>query len=147
MWGLLFLALLLLGCTRTKQDENWSVTGTFQVPATTADGTRFAYTMRGVEGQYGFIDADFVAGEKQKYMWHFWGKAEDSAGKTLVVKASNKAGKTVDVLSGTLAGPNNGAVAHMPSTMSLPAPGLWRLDIYVGGQLRGHIVVDVKPGH
>jgi dihydrofolate reductase len=83
--------------------------------------------MRGVEGQHGFIDTDFVAGQPQQYMWHFWGNAEDYVGKRLSVKATDKAGKTAPVFSGLLRGANNGAVAHTPSTMSLPASGLWRL--------------------
>ncbi|TXK72381.1 hypothetical protein [Paenibacillus sp. N3.4] len=31
------------------------------------------YLMRGNENQDGFIDAGFIAGKSQKYMWHFWG--------------------------------------------------------------------------
>lgn|GEM_PF-665762 len=138
-------AAVVLGCSQTKNDEAWVVTGTFDVLATSPDGRQFSYTMRGVEGKYAFIDEVVVAGKRQKYMWHFWGKVEDYAGKGLEVKATSREGKTIAVWSGGLAGANNGAVAHTPSTMSLPAPGLWRLDVYVGGELIGHIVVEAKP--
>ncbi|HYG56908.1 MAG TPA: hypothetical protein VD902_02405 [Symbiobacteriaceae bacterium] len=145
-WGVLMLSLtaVLLACSQKKTDEPWSVTGTFEVPVTSPDGTQFTYTMRGAEGQYAFIDAPFVAGKGQKYMWHFWGKPEDYAGKSLEVKATHRDGRTIEVWSGGLAGANNGAVAHMPSSMSLPSPGLWRLDVRVGGQLIGHIVVEAS---
>jgi hypothetical protein len=38
---------------------------------------------------------------------------------------------------------NNGADAHNPSTMSLPSPGHWRLDAYIGEKLFGSVVVQV----
>jgi hypothetical protein len=41
-------------------------------------------------------------------------------------------------------GPNNGADAHIPSNLSLPTSGLWKLDAYLGGKLKGSIIVDVK---
>lgn len=146
VWGLILLSLtaVLCGCSRTKDDQDWSLTGTFDVPAMRADGTQFHYTMRGVQGQYGFIDSPFVAGQGQKYMWHFWGKPEDFVGKELEVTAVSQEGKTANVFSGTLGGANNGAVAHSPSTMLLPSPGVWRLDVRVGGQLIGHIVVQAN---
>ncbi len=43
-----------------------------------------------------------------------------------------------------VAGPNNGANAHMPSNVSLPKSGIWRLDIYIGDNLFGNIIIEVK---
>lgn len=147
VWGFIVLLLTatLLGCSHTKNDDTWSVTGTFDIPATAADGTPFHYTMRGAPGQYGFIDSPFVAGRGNKYMWHLWGKPEDFVGKKLEITAESRYGKTARVFSGGLAGALNGAVAHTPSTMTLPTPGPWRLDVRVGGQLIGSVVVAVKP--
>lgn len=97
-----------------------------------------------MQGQFGFIDYPFVAGKGNKYMWHFWGIPEDYAGKKLGVTAVSRSGQTVNVFSGGLGGANIGAVAHTPSSMTLPTAGLWRLDVRVGGQIIGSIVVDVK---
>jgi hypothetical protein len=41
-------------------------------------------------------------------------------------------------------GPINGADAHISSNISLPTSGLWKLDAYLGGKLKGSIIVDVK---
>lgn len=125
---------------------DWTVTPTFKVVADPADPT-MVFEMRGFEGRFGFIDAPLVAGQQQKIMWHFWGRSEDLVGKSLkVVAVHERTGKTLTALETRLAGPNNGAAAHTPSGMTLPAPGLWRLDVYVDGRLQGHIVVEVLPG-
>jgi hypothetical protein len=124
-------------------DGDWSLTGTFDIAVTEADGRQTFRTLRGVQGLFGFIDMPFVAGQGQKYMWHFWGAPEAFVGKPLKVTAANPDGKTIDLFSGILAGANNGAVAHLPSSMTLPSPGLWRLEVRVDDRVIGHIVVQV----
>ncbi|MFB5083302.1 hypothetical protein [Symbiobacterium thermophilum] len=142
---ILMLALLYPRSTRVQTAGAWETTGTFEVPAVAADGTAFSYTMRGHEGQFGFIDSPFVAGKTDKYMWHFWGNQEDFLYKTLEVTGVNRRGQRVPVLTSTLGGEHNGAVAHTPSMMSLPTPGLWRLEVRVDGNHLGDIVVEVLP--
>lgn len=146
-WGLLVVALaaVLYGYNRVSYAKAWALTGTFDVPATAADGTRFHYRMRGVEGQFGFIDVPFVAGEGNKFMWHFWGNPEDFNGKTLEVTGVSQSGQSIPVLKTALSGPNNGAVAHTPSMMSLPSLGLWRLEVRVDSKHIGNIVVEAVP--
>ena len=36
--------------------------------------------MTGIEGRLGFIDPGFIAGQPNKYMWHFWGRDEELKG-------------------------------------------------------------------
>ncbi|HYF76368.1 MAG TPA: hypothetical protein VD973_04520 [Symbiobacteriaceae bacterium] len=151
VWGMILLALVLVlpGCSRTEPEpeEDWALTGTFDVVSTAQDGRTVTYTMRGVEGKYGFIDDPFVAGQGNKYMWHFWDESGKYGGKKLQVEATNREGKTVSVFEGGLGGPNNTATQHTPSTMMLPSAGRWRMTVRVGGEVVGHIVVDVKaPG-
>lgn len=118
------------------REPSWEATPEF------SSGT---YSMRGIEKKVGFIDAGFIAGKGNKYMWHFWGRKEELSG-TFQVKAI-KQGDTriINVFEASnLGGKNNGADAHIPSSMSLPEPGRWRLLPYVNGRLLPSIVVDVK---
>lgn len=125
--------------------KDWQETPTFSVAVTTSDGKKVDYVMRGEEGRFGFIDSPFIAGQSNKYMWHFWGNANELVGKTLkVTGVSQSASTKVDVLTTDLSGPNNTATAHVPSTMSLPTPGLWRLDVTVDGRPIGSVVVRVQ---
>ncbi|RED51107.1 DUF4871 domain-containing protein [Cohnella lupini] len=108
------------------------------------------YTMIGEEERIGFIYDDgevlrFYPNKKQRYMWHFWGKAEELQGSFVVKGTSNETGESINVFnsSGRVGGPINGADASIVSSMSLPSTGLWRLDAYLGEKLFGSIVVEV----
>jgi hypothetical protein len=109
------------------------------------------YWMRGVEKGVGFIDAGFVAGKPQKYMWHFWGNEDELTGPFVVKAVREGTDRIVDVFplnglssSNVLGGANNGADRHAVTTMMLPEPGRWRLLPYIHGRLLDTIVVEVK---
>ncbi|MFK7692598.1 DUF4871 domain-containing protein [Paenibacillus sp. HJGM_3] len=120
----------------TVQEPSWEVSPEFR------SGT---YLMRGVANKVGFIDPGFLAGKTNKYMWHFWGPPEELNGKFVVKAVKQGDDQMIDVFSAdALAGENNGADRHFPSSMSLPEPGLWRLLPFVNGRLIESIVVDVK---
>lgn len=115
--------------------------------------------MHGIQGKIGILGPSFSAGNGNKYMWHFWGdrKVLDS-GKVKIVAVNKEKGEKVPALvqdAGTSAerkvweydgvwGPNNGADGHMPSNMSLPSPGIWRLDVYLGDKLFESVFVEVQ---
>jgi hypothetical protein len=145
-----FVAAVILlmstaACTQTKQNEEWRTSPVFSIYDTTPDGRRIEYKVRGEEGHFGFLDAPFVAGKKQKYMWYFWGEPSEFVGKQLRVTGVKKGtDQEIQVLNASLGGQNRSATAHVPSEMLLPTPGLWRLNIYVGDKLLGNIVVDVN---
>ncbi|WP_409276243.1 hypothetical protein V1499_06635 [Neobacillus sp. SCS-31] len=88
-----------------------------------------------------------MAGEAQKYMWHFWGDKETFTKPLKVIGVSKETGEEITVLqlpgSNSLA-PNNGADHHQPSTMKLPSAGLWKLEVYFGDEMFGNVVVNVK---
>ncbi|MEK3881851.1 hypothetical protein [Paenibacillus sp. PL2-23] len=120
--------------------EDWTVSPLFESGS---------YTMIGEEGKLGFIYDDgaanrFYANQTQKYMWHFWGTSESLSGSLTVEGTHKETGETITVLySNAIGGAHNGADAHLPSLMSLPSPGLWRLDAYIGDNFFGRIVVEV----
>ncbi|TBL79093.1 DUF4871 domain-containing protein [Paenibacillus thalictri] len=123
-------------------EPSWDITPEFQ------SGT---YLMRGVEKKLGIIDAGFMAGKTQKYMWHFWGNDNLLNGPFEVKAIKKGTNKLVDVYSSNqlssanaLAGELNGADRHIVTMMSLPEAGRWRLLPYVRGRLLDTIVVDVS---
>lgn len=104
-----------------------------------------SYQLRGIAGKVGFIDAGFIAGRTNKYMWHVWGKDRELEGEFKVMAVKQGETELVPVFSASsLGGPNNGADRHTPSSMSLPEPGLWRLVPYIGDRMLDSIVVEVR---
>ncbi|GAA4844723.1 hypothetical protein GCM10023310_23310 [Paenibacillus vulneris] len=118
------------------QEPSWEVSPMFRSGS---------YDMRGIEHQVGFIDAGFIAGAGQKYMWHFWENREPLEGAFTVKAVKQGEERLIDVFSAaSLGGANNGADRTAVSMMSLPEPGLWRLLPYVGDRMLGSIVVRAK---
>ncbi|WLR46446.1 DUF4871 domain-containing protein [Halobacillus litoralis] len=104
-----------------------------------------SYTMRGIPDRVAFIDAPWVEGEAQKYMWHFWGSEDELTGPFKVTGTQMKTGETVTVFEAReIAGPVNGADASLPSNMSLPESGEWKLETSMDGEAFGTILVHVK---
>lgn len=101
------------------------------------------YSLTGVEGKVGILSPGFVAGQTNKYMWSLWG-ADDELQGELVVKAV-KRGDTemVTLFEGIeLSGANS--ALNLPSSLTLPEPGMWRLLPFVDGVLFDSIVVEAK---
>jgi hypothetical protein len=77
-------------------------------------------------------------------MWHFWGEPEILKGLLKVTGTNQESGRQIIVLKDlALGGANNGADVHVPSNMSLPSSGIWRLDAYIGENRFGSITVQV----
>lgn len=104
--------------------------------------------MIGEEGRLGFIYDDgevvrFYPEKVQKYMWHFWGEHQELEGELKIVASHENDEEEIDVTGGELSGANNGADKHIPSQMSLPKSGMWKLDAYIGDRLFGSVYVRV----
>lgn len=107
--------------------------------------TSGTYQLRGIPNKVGFIDAGFIAGKNNKYLWHFWGSEYELNGNFKVKALKKGTHQLIDVFSADyLGGKNNGADHSIPSSMSLPTSGLWQLLVYMNDQLFGSIVIDVK---
>lgn len=103
-----------------------------------------AYAMIGVEGHLGFIHPGFIAGQPNKYMWHFWGRDEDLTGDLDITAVKKDTTEIIEIFRSKLRpGKHNGADATLPTTMSLPSPGLWRIMTSINGQLFGSVIVEV----
>lgn len=104
--------------------------------------------MQGIEGKIGILGPEFVANQANKHMWHLWGSKADLDGKFKVDAINIKSGEKINPfiidIPISLGGPNNGADAHLPSSMKLPKPGIWQLNAYIDEKLFGIINVEVK---
>ncbi|MUK87883.1 hypothetical protein GMD78_05655 [Ornithinibacillus sp. L9] len=123
-----------------NDDHNLEISPIFEVAS---------YTMIGEKGRIGFIyddeDTRFKPNQEQKYMWHFWGEPEELEGEFKVIGKNIDTGEEVTVFeTENLGGPNNGADAHIPSSMSLPSSGVWKLTAFVGGELFGTVVIECR---
>lgn len=107
------------------------------------------YAMTGVEGRLGFIHPGwFNANQPNKYMWHFWGRDEELTGDLHITAVKRNTSEIIDVfkVAGLRPSPLNGADAAIPTSMSLPSPGLWRIMVSINGQLFDSVIVEVgKP--
>ncbi|MFC7063409.1 hypothetical protein [Halobacillus seohaensis] len=134
---LVVLAVFLVGCS----EEEWKESELFESGS---------FTMLGEEGQLGFIyDGEevtkFYPDKEQKYMWHFWGNEEALDGQLKVVGTHNVSGSNVDALDNQplIVKEHNGADASVPTIMSLPKSGMWKLDAYINDTLHGSVYVQV----
>jgi hypothetical protein len=151
---IIFCFLFIIGCESTK--EVFSQSPSFM------SGDK---KMVGLEGNIAIFGPDMIEGQTKKMMWHFWGTKEELGQgmkiikpfrveainlktnkkvKALVLSPDNNTKEMVWEYDVSPEGPNNGADAHIPSNMELPSSGLWKLDAYLGGKLKGSIIVDVK---
>ncbi|MBP1990068.1 DUF4871 domain-containing protein [Paenibacillus eucommiae] len=104
------------------------------------------YKMRGIEKKLGFIDSGFIAGQSNKYMWHFWGADKALSGKLTIAAVRQGSDQLVEVFTAAELGDKlNGADRHVVTSMMLPTSGKWRLMAYIDEQLIDSIIVEVKP--
>ncbi|GFZ80347.1 hypothetical protein GCM10008018_27460 [Paenibacillus marchantiophytorum] len=130
-------------------DDSWQVSSMFK------NGD---FILLGEQGKIGFIYNDtqvvrFYPGKKQKYMWHFWAEKPQETQKLFgqkvkIIGVSKNNGEKVNVFEGSIGIPNtaikdNDKVGRMPSLMTLPSKGLWRLEAHVDEKLFGSVVVEV----
>ena len=107
--------------------------------------TSGSYTMTGLKDWLGFIDPGFHAGQPNKYMWHFWGSDEELTGELVITAVKKDSTDVIELFHASLRpGKHNDANASLPTTMSLPSAGLWRIMVSIEGQLFGSVVVEVK---
>jgi hypothetical protein len=138
------LLIILAGCSEKEEAGAKQVVQKESELPVSDTFTSGAYMMIGEEGRLGFINDAFKAGKSNKYMWHFWGSADELDGTFKVIGSNQDTQEEVVVFeTSEVAGPHNGADAHIPSSMQLPSSGTWELDAYVGGELFGTVVVEV----
>lgn len=130
--------LLLVKTNESKWQES---------PLFESDG----YTMIGEEGKAGFIyDGSevvrFYENKIQKYMWHFWGSQTELTGPLKVIGTHENSSEGIMVIPEgdmSIPSPNNGADHHIPTLMSLPETGMWKLEAVINDKVMGTVYVEV----
>jgi len=118
------------------QDGGWAISSTFRSDRSELTGT---------EGKIGFIGGDFIAGQGNKYLWHFWGSDEELTGNLQIYGVQQQSLQMIPLFTVVLQpSPLNGADASLPSGFALPSPGIWKLVAVIDGKWFGNVVVDVQ---
>lgn len=103
------------------------------------------YTLQGIENKLGILNSGFIANKVNKYMWFLWASSEQLEGALRVVAVKQGSNELLEIFSvKNLGGGSSGEAKRIPSGMSLPEAGLWRLMAYVDDKIYGSIIVEVK---
>lgn len=106
-----------------------------------------SFTMTGTKGKLGFIDPGFIAGKGNKYMWHFWGTNEELTGDLQIYAVRESTDVLLTVFESKVRpGKHNGADSTLPSGITLPFVGKWKLIVMINKQWFGNVVVQVDKG-
>lgn len=109
---------------------------------------KFADNMIGNENKSGVIGADAPSLSGQKWMWHLWGNENLAASKLTVVGLHKETGTVHQILTTgwtiDLSGANNGADAHVPSSVKIPKAGEWAILLYTDEKLFDEFVYEIK---
>lgn len=154
----LFLSLslilsTLIACTSKTNEvvdeppnNNWDLSPSFEHSVVDKYGTEISYTIVGKQDTLGFTGDILMNVEKMhKIFWFYFGK-ENILDKPVEVKAVKKGTEeVVDLHSGTFyrgaeVSPNS---VNMPSNIKFPTAGLWKIFVYIDGELYESIVVEV----
>ncbi|WP_417897645.1 hypothetical protein ABN702_15290 [Bacillus haimaensis] len=105
----------------------------------------FGRNLVGNENKSGVIGMDMPSLEAQKWMWHLWGTDAEE----LTVVGFHRESQIVHplLLNGNgwtteLAGENNGADQHIPSSVKIPERGEWAILLYADGELFDVLVYE-----
>jgi hypothetical protein len=130
---LLIISLFILSaCSNETVETNveiWEESSKLvQEVVVNQDGQKIENVFRiGDNGKLGFGEyGTFIAGQPQKYMWHFWGDEKTLTKPFKVIGASKETGEEITVfqIPAQSLAPNNGAEHHIPSSMMLPSSRL-----------------------
>lgn len=110
---------------------------------------KFNGNIIGNENKSGVIGADMPSlNNNQKWMWHLWGIESIGQTKLTVVGLHRETNSIHQILSTgwtiNLGGENNGADAHVPSSVNIPQPGEWAILLYTDGELFDILVFDIN---
>lgn len=164
----LLVFLLIAGCSQdnnekanintkedvSKENQQWDISTEFETP--TGD------KLIGQKDKVGIIGGVFKAGDIEKWLWHLWGDEQTIKSGNFKVVGINKDTGEKEMVLITDAGTANerkvwsygeldyspngvrGSDSSRPSNLSFSKAGIWRLEVFIGDEHFGSIVVDVK---
>ncbi|KUP06295.1 hypothetical protein Q75_09150 [Bacillus coahuilensis p1.1.43] len=127
--------------------DEWDLSPMFVHSVVYEDGTTGSYTLVGNKEHIGFTGPfPIVEKEPQKYFWFYLGH-ETIWNKKVEVRALKKGSYEHEFLfsgffyEGAEVSPGS---VNMPSNITFPSKGIWRIQIYLNDVLVESIVVEVK---
>ncbi len=132
---------------KAMAEDNWDLSSTFNYSVEYKNGEEGSYEIVGNKDTVGFTGPfPIIAKDDQKYFWFYFGK-ENIYNKPVEVKAIKKGTKKpVNILSGPSTFFEDAAVSpgsvNMPSNLTFPSEGVWKILVYIDGQLYEKIVVE-----
>ena len=109
---------------------------------------RLNHNIIGNQNKSGIIGAEMPRLNGQKWMWHLWG-INNPTNTKLTVVGYHKDTETVHQILTTgwtieLGGENNGADAHIPSSVKVPEQGEWAFLLYTNEELFDIIILEIN---
>lgn len=138
----------------SEENQHWDISPEFE----TSTGDKLV----GQKNKVGIIGGEIKTGVIEKWLWHLWGDEQTiKNGNFKVVAIYKDTGEKEKVLitdAGTANerkvwsygeldyNPNGvrGSDSSRPSNLSFSKAGIWRLEVFIGDERFGSIVVDVK---
>lgn len=130
------LLLIVTGCFKNESDVE--VSPTFD--------NEFG-EMFGIDQKLGIVGGPVLAGESQKWMWHFWG--EDAPNQYFSAVATNLESKeevnpvvTSEILTQR---DSDEIISNTRSQVLFPSAGMWKIETYIEDEFFEEFVVEVHP--
>lgn len=127
-------------------NDSWGLSPSFEHSVVDKDGKEVSYTIVGDQKTLGFTGDILMNVEKtHKIFWFYFGE-ENILDKPIEVKAVKEGTEEiVDLHLGTFykgaeVSPDS---VNMPSNIKFPSAGLWKILVYIDGELYESIVVEV----
>ncbi|UJF35285.1 DUF4871 domain-containing protein [Paenibacillus hexagrammi] len=141
--SLLFSLLIHINWNNNKvsnqanvHEQEWKTSPIFSV------GER---TMVGQPAKIGILDTAFIAGKQKGVHWFLWGDQKKLVKGTFKLTASTQGARPLTIVENyAIAYGSEGVDAQVPTLMSIPSPGLWKLVAYVDDEIYGSIVIRVS---
>ncbi|MFC7685300.1 hypothetical protein [Ureibacillus sp. GCM10028918] len=156
---LVCMLFLVLGCSKNETDENklnlpenlpkFVEESDFEKVDWNKKAVMFNGNMMGNEYKSGVIGANMPSlNNNQKWMWHLWGIESIGQTKLTAVGLHRERNSIHQILTSgwtiDLGGENNGADAHVPSSVNFPNPGEWAILLYTDEKLFDILVFQMN---
>ncbi|MEK4565349.1 DUF4871 domain-containing protein [Alkalihalobacillus sp. FSL R5-0424] len=103
--------------------------------------------MFGIDQKLGIVGGPVLAGESQKWMWHFWG--EEAPNQYFSAVATNLESKEEvnPIIQSAILTQRDSleTISHSPSEVQFPSEGLWKIKTYIEDEFFDEFVVEVHP--
>ncbi|MDM5153374.1 DUF4871 domain-containing protein [Bacillus sp. DX1.1] len=161
---ILLFSCLIAGCTTLQQETKSPVKETIETVKPQNNAPTFFHlsvlkdvnwqeSPSFVEGKVAIADGTWIANEPNKQMWFFLDPMMPSGKLSVIALKQGSTAPTPVIFQNetserTWTAPTmiDSTTKEIPILMSLPSPGLWLLNVYIGEKFYEQIVINVEKG-